>query len=189
VTALVEGMEKERGFRELVRRVGPQRAAVQRFGRRYDVRSPAASQELSALCEHVCGVFEDWIYALFREKDSLARPGNTHLYGLLCTVRSRLKGRLGEILARGFGHDARQHAGDEPILFSGCYFAATGETDDRQAFVKGVFDKLVEEQEHVEWTARSGVLERRYRWLAVGGGLVALAAVAVSGLLLFTRLA
>jgi hypothetical protein len=33
------------------------------------------------------------------------------------------------------------------------------------------------------------VLERRYRWLAVGGGLVALAAVAVSGLLLFTRLA
>jgi hypothetical protein len=189
VTALVEGMEKERGFSELVRRVGPQRAAVQRFGRRYDVRSAATAEDLTALCEHVCGVFEDWIYALFREQDALTRPGNEPLYGLLCTVRSRLKGRLGEILARGYGHDARQHRRDEPFLFSGCYFAATGETDDRQAFVKGVFDKLVEEQEHVEWTARSGVLERRYRWLAVGGGLVALAAVAVSGLLLFTRLA
>jgi hypothetical protein len=189
VTALVEGMEKERGFRELVKRVGPQRAAVQRFGRRYDVRGTATAEDLSALCEHVCGVFEDWIYTLFREKDALARPGNTQLYGLLCTVRSRLKGRLGEILSRGFGHDPRLHAGNEPILFSGCYFAATGETDDRQAFVKGVFDKLVEEQENVEWTARAGVLDRRYRWLAIGGGAAALLAAGVAAFLIVRQVA
>ena len=46
------------------------------------------------------------------------------------------------LLVGGFGYDntlaSQQH---EPILFSGCYFAAAGESDDRQAFVKGVFDK------------------------------------------------
>lgn len=185
VTALVDGMQRERGFHELVRRVGPQRAAVQRFGRRYDVRNVATSEDLTALCEHVCGVFEDWIYALFRERDALSRPGNTHLYGLLCVIRSRLKGRLSEILARGFGHDPRQHPREQPQLFSGCYFAATGETPDEQAFVKGVFDKLVEEQENVEWTERARRLNRRYRWIALAGGLVAAATgVVLAGLLL-----
>jgi hypothetical protein len=37
------------------------------------------------------------------------------------------------------------------MFFGGCYFAATGDTEDRQAFVKGVFDKLPEQQEELEW--------------------------------------
>ena len=36
------------------------------------MRGAATAEDLSALCEHVCGVFEDWIYTLFREKDALA---------------------------------------------------------------------------------------------------------------------
>ncbi|HWC88210.1 MAG TPA: type VI secretion protein IcmF/TssM N-terminal domain-containing protein, partial [Pirellulales bacterium] len=87
VTALVTGLEQESGFRELVRRVGPERAALQRFGRGFDVRSPAGTTELRSLSEHVTGAFEDWIYALFREQGSLTRPGNAHLYSLLGKVR------------------------------------------------------------------------------------------------------
>ena len=79
MTALIVGMERERGFRELVRRVGRTRARSQRFGRRFDVRCLASARELSAFCAHVCGAFEDWVYTLFRDEGSLTRPGNIRL--------------------------------------------------------------------------------------------------------------
>ena len=75
VTALVVGMEEESGFRELVRRVGRERAGVQRFGQRYDLRSIATAEEMNALCAHVCGAFEDWVYTLFREQGALRGRG------------------------------------------------------------------------------------------------------------------
>ncbi|MCY2996121.1 MAG: hypothetical protein NTY19_50970 [Planctomycetota bacterium] len=179
VTALVTGLDRERGFSELVRRVGPERAVTQRFGRKFDVRSLATPEELTALCEHVCGAFEDWVYALFREHQALTRPGNTRLYGLLCKVRCSLKPRLGEVLRQGFGHDRRERPDDDPFLFSGCYFAATGDTPDRQAFLRGVLEKLVEEQEYVEWTPAALAQNRRYQRLGYAG-------LCVAGLLLLT---
>lgn len=169
VSALVAGLDREQGFRELVRRVGRERAAVQRFGKGYDVRAVATVPEMMNLSAHVCGAFEDWIYTLFREQGALARPGNTQLYSLLCKVRLYLKHRLSEVLGAGFGYDPAQQPGDQPIMFSGCYFASTGATEDRQAFVKGVFDKLVDEQEYVEWTHRALKSDRRYRWAAYTG--------------------
>lgn len=169
VSALVAGLEREQGFRELVRRVGRERAAVQRFGKGYDVRAVATVPEMMNLSSHVCGAFEDWIYTLFREQGALSRPGNTQLYSLLCKVRLYLKNRLSEVLGAGFGYDPAQQPGDQPLMFSGCYFASTGETEDRQAFVKGVFDKLVDEQEYVEWTHRALLHDRRYRWAAYTG--------------------
>lgn len=163
VTALVIGMESESGFRELVRRVGRHRAAGQRFGRRFDLRAFPTAEQMAALCVHVCGVFEDWIYTLFREEGALARPGNPRLYALLCKVRCNLKGPLMEVLAGGFGHDPQTAMTEQPIAFSGCYFAATGASADQQAFVRGVFEKLVEEQEDVAWTRRALVVSRRVR--------------------------
>ena len=179
VTALVVGMEQESGFRELVRRVGRERAAVQRFGQRYDLRSVATAEEMHALCAHVCGAFEDWVYTLFREQGALTRPGNMQLYGLLCKVQLGIKNRLAEILAGGFGFDP--HSSEPPVLFSGCYFAAIGETEDRQAFAKGVFNKLIEEQEQVEWTPRALASNRRYLWLAYTGLILDAALVAAIG--------
>jgi len=171
VTSMIVGLDQERGFSELVRRVGPERAASQRFGQRYDVRCLAERDGLAAFCDHVCGTFEDWVHALFREQQALSRPGNTRLYGLLCKVRCNLKTRLTEILTGAFGYDSRELPNDDPFLFSGCYFAATGESPDRQAFVKGVIDKLVQEQDYVEWSQHAMAANRRSRWLAIGGFL------------------
>jgi len=162
VTALVVGMHQERGFRELVRRVGRERATGQRFGRRFDVRIIPTSENLTALCALSAGVFEDWIHTLFREAEALSRPGNLRLYGLLCKVRSTLSGVLTEVLVGGFAHDPRGKDLAEPIPFSGCYFAATGESEDQQAFVRGVFEKLVEEQEDIEWTTVAANDNRLY---------------------------
>lgn len=167
VTALVVGMQNERGFREIIRRVGRERSLGQRFGRRFDMRLIATADQMAALCIHVSGVFEDWIHTLFREAEALSRPGNTRLYSLLCKIRCNLAPVLKDVLSGGFGYDTQQKTLDEPIAFSGCYFAATGETEDQQAFVRGVFEKLGEEQEEVEWTRRAKKSNRRYQTFAV----------------------
>jgi hypothetical protein len=179
VSALAVGWEEDRGFEELVRRVGPERAKSQRFGHRFDMRSTATPSQLAILCARISGVFEDWVYAIFRERGSVARAGNAHLFGLLCNVRTQLLERLKRILTGGFGHDPEQAGPGEPVAFSGCYFAATGRTEDRRAFVQGVFDKLQEEQDKLEWTAearREDKHLRRVGWL----GLWALSACGIA---------
>ncbi|ADB16498.1 hypothetical protein Psta_1824 [Pirellula staleyi DSM 6068] len=171
VTALITGMQNQRGFRELVRRVGRERAATQRFGRRFDVRMIATAEQVTNLCGQITGVFEDWIHTLFREAEALSRPGNTRLYGLLCQMRSNLAGVLREVLSGGFGYESNQKNPAEPIAFSGCYFAATGDTEDQQAFVRGVFEKLTEEQEEVEWTRLSVQINDLYQFVGILCGL------------------
>jgi len=167
VTAVVVGMEQERGFRELIRRIGRDGAVKQRFGQRFDIRSHATVEELRKFTSHVCGTFEDWVYTLFREEEALSHPGNTALYALLCKVRRTMKTRLGDVLGKGFGYDRQGNS--LPVLFSGCYFAATGPKADRQAFVSGLLSKLYDEQEDVEWT-EDAVRDNRRRgwWTTIG---------------------
>jgi hypothetical protein len=166
VTALVAGMEEHPGFQELVRRVGHDRAAGQRFGKGFTLTNPPQPERLEALAAHACGAFEDWVYTLFREKGSLSKPGNTRLYSLLCKIRRDVQTRLANILAIGFGCESENGSQEESLFFGGCYFAATGETEDRQAFVRGVFDKLPEQQEELDWTGRAIGEEQKYQFLS-----------------------
>jgi len=171
VTALIVDLEDEPGFAEMVSRVGPQRAYSQRFGRGYSLEKKATAEELAALSQHVAGAFEDWIYMLFREQDALYRPGNQQLFALLCKIRCRLKGRLTDILADGFGSEEGTEGSRTRNLFSGCYFSSIGTDAAESAFCKGVFEKLIDEQEQVEWTEEADELEQRYRFsikIAVG---------------------
>ena len=170
-TALIVGMEKERGFRELVRRVGKDRALTQRFGRKFDVRAYPTREQLASLAAHVCGAFEDWTYALFREENALSRPGNTRLYELLSKVRCGWKERMADLLADGFGCEPTKSGRQDSLLFSGCYFAATGDTPDRRAFARGVIDKLHDEQEFLEWSRESAASSRRQSTFAALGML------------------
>ena len=144
----------------------------------------ATPQQLTALCARISGVFEDWVYAIFRERGSIARAGNSHLFGLLCKVRTQLQDRLVRILCGGFGHDPERASRREPVAFSGCYFAATGRTEDRRAFMQGVFDKLNEEQDYVEWTPAALAESRHLRRMAWLGIVIILASCAacVAGL-------
>lgn len=173
VTALVTGMETESGFGELVKRVGPERARVQRFGKGFKVWDRATPEQLSALCTHACGAFEVFIYELFKEADALTSteksPGNRRLYSLLCKIRRDVQPRLDGVLADGFANETDQDPQAQPLLFGGCYFAATGGTESHQAFVKSVFEKLIEEQEELEWTSAMLREDAWYRKLAYAG--------------------
>ena len=91
------------------------------------------------------------------------------LYAMLCKVRRTLKTRLGDVLGKGFGYD--RQSGNPPMLFSGCYFAATGPKSDRQAFVSGLLSKLYDEQEDIEWTEDALREDRRRGWLTRIGWL------------------
>lgn len=179
VVALVTGLEEEEGFAELVRRVGRDRASSQRFGKGFGVWDPPIDEQLEALGKHACGAFEDWAYHLFREKDALSKPGNRHLYSLVCRVRRTLEPKMNCILPEGFGFD-REKEDDAPLLplFGGCYFAATGGHPDRQAFVKGVFDRLPEQQAELEWTDAALREDGWYRALSWVGFILAVAAIA-----------
>jgi hypothetical protein len=175
VTALVVGLEEESGFRELVRRVGEERAKAQRFGKGYDIWNPPTPEQLNALCIHACGSFEDWTYTLFRDKQSLAvesKRGNNKLYALLCKIRRNVQDRLTNILVAAYAHEPDEEGAPDAVLFGGCYFAASGDQPGRQAFIKGVFDKLVDQQEDLEWTAAARLEdERSKQWAQIGFGI------------------
>lgn len=165
-TALIAGMDRESGFRELLRRVGRDRSRAQRFGKGHSLWSPVTAEQMEAVAIHACGAFEDWVYSLFRERGSLTKPGNTKLYALLCKVRRDAAGRIASILRGGYAPDPQDDQQIEPMLFGGCYFAALGDSDSRQAFVRSVFDKLTEQQEDLEWTQAALVEERRFSQIA-----------------------
>lgn len=183
VTALVCGMERESGFRELVRRVGLERARDQRFGKGYELESPPLSEQLCAVNAHACGAFEDWVYALFRERDALGQPGNTKLYALLCKVRNQLQERMVKILECYVGQ-----AEDEPFFFGGCYFAGAGEREDTQAFVRSVLSKMLKQQGDLQWADAALDEDRFYQKLAFLGfaadGVLAVAILVLLVLLL-----
>lgn len=171
VTALVSGMESEPGFRELVRRVGLKRAKHQRFGHKFNIWNPPIPDQVQALAAHACKAFEDFTYTLFREKDGLTQFGNRKLYSLLCCVRSTLRTRLTNILVGAFADEKSdpygkdQKAGDN-LLFGGCYFAATGDTEDRQAFIKAVVEKLSDQQGELDWSESALNEDRRFHHIA-----------------------
>ena len=153
VTALITEMETAAGFLELIKRVGEKRAKEQRFGKGFNVWNPPIAEQLEAVAQHATGAFEDWTYLLFREKDGLRRPGNPKLFELLCKIRGRFSECMTNIIANSFGYepDKNPRAAGNALLFSGCYFAATGDTEDRQAFVRSVLYRVMEQDGELDW--------------------------------------
>ena len=167
VTSLVIGMEEESGFREMIRRLPKEAAANQRYGKGFSVGNPPIPEQLEAVAAHACGLFEATTYQLFREKGSLGKPGNMKLYALLCKIRRTVRAPLTNVLMNGYAHDPddKKEADMTPLFFNGCYFAAVGEAEQRQAFVKGVVDMLPRDQEELEWTEAALDEDDRYhRW-------------------------
>ena len=182
LTVLVNEMDTQPGFRELVRRVGMDNAKRQRFGKGCNIWSPATIHRLKAVSKHACAAFEDWTYMLFKEHDGLRKPGNTKLFSLLCKIRGQFADSLSQVLAHGFGFDESRNseAVDHHFLFGGCYFAASGETEDRQAFVTSVFRKMMEQEAELSWAPEAIVEDERLKLfsnLIAMIGLVSLAAL------------
>ncbi len=149
-------MEGESGFMELIRRVGEERAANNRFGKGFDHQVPPNREQMTALATNSVAAFEGSIYDLFRQSDCLKRSNNDKLFTLLCRVRSLVQPRLSDLLAAI--SESIPGGEDRSLLLGGCYFAATGNGKSRQGFIKSVLTKLVELQDEVQW--KPGDVER-----------------------------
>jgi hypothetical protein len=184
---LVGGMEQESGFRELVRRFGKEIAFRNRIGKgNNELWSDTTSELLESLGRHAAGAFEDNIYPLFRKDSNLTEIGNTKLYKLLCLSRLRINDRLTALLRNAYATEEKDLAWSLPIL--GCYFAATGDREDRRAFAASVFDRLLKQVNELDWhpEVRSSD-ERYYLFRDIFLGLNAVLLVII-GVLIWRRL-
>ncbi len=175
---LVTGMDLDRGFDELTRRVGEERTNKQRFGKGFNLWHPQSDENMHAAVRHACAAFEDWTYKLFREPGALEQPGNRDLFALVCRMRGRVQQRLMHLLESCFARTA----GEEPrLLFAGCYFSTLGA---RPSFATAMVEKMVDQQEELEWTTEALRSDARYRlWAKV----VILAAVLFLGVVAVTK--
>jgi hypothetical protein len=129
-------------------------------------------------------VVPGWIYKKFqvekKEDDFITSVrGNARLFQLFDELRDRQR-RLSTILSRGLVQDDPS----VPLLFGGCYISGTGTDATReQAFVAGVFYRLIEGQSCVYWTEETRAEEATYqRWISFGWTVLILLALASIGM-------
>ena len=172
VAALVVDMEEEPGFRKLTARMaerhGREVIFTRRFGHGLDFKFPSSQENLPEVAALACSQFDTWIYSFFAHRGALQRKSNRDLYTLLCQIRGGVRERLRKILANGFATSSRAEDPTREHYFVGCYFAATGSSNEQggefpQAFVASVFRKLVDSQHELEWTDEALRLEGQWQ--------------------------
>jgi hypothetical protein len=164
---LVDDLELMPGFMEFLDRF-PDDQRMRRVGQRFPLVPDVDPQQVPAKLEEavrwICqSLVPTWVYRLFHiegkdgESTQMATQGNIRLFRLMNQFRERDK-RLRRIVNRLVTPDA-----NDPVLFGGCYLAATGGDKARQAFIPGVFRRLTEEQDNVVWSNNAYDEEQWYR--------------------------
>lgn len=124
------------------------------------------------------------VYRLWRLEDSDRKNAsevlheNIQLNQVLTRLQER-QDRLFRVLARTFASES-----PDTTLFGGCYLAATGrDAAHEQAFVVGVFRRLLENQNYVSWTPEALAEDADYRrWALLGWSSIALLLIVVAAL-------
>lgn len=187
ILTLVCDLEALSGFSDFVQRVTP-KDRLGRLGQRFPLAPPDLAGEplvehIDQSIHHLCDSYlRDWVYRLFTiadGEDNQAADTNTGIYLFLDEMRGR-KSKLSRILTNGIARDA-----PVPLLYAGCYLAGTGADRDReQAFVAGVFKRLLENQNVVSWTDEALAHDRRsQRRASLGYAALAALGLAVVGAL------
>ena len=196
IFALVCDLETLPGFRELIGRL-PEAQRQRRLGQRFplvpDVEPAAVPPMIDSGVQWIGRKpLPDLVDNLWRIEPEDRQPpgdvvrGNIRLYHLLRQFRERLK-RLSRVLVR-----ASAAEDGPPAMLGGCYLAGTGPDSAReQAFLPGVFRRLIESQDYVSWTPDALAEEAAYlRWTRygyLGLGLVTAACAALAVYVLVQR--
>lgn len=180
VVCLLSGVQELPGFNEFIDRVGQveKRLKYSRAGSSFPMGHAVNDQASSWLVGKGLGWFRGWIYTVFAR--DLANKTNTRLYRLLCQLDDRRQ-RLVQLLKLTLG----QVEGAEPVRFAGCYFGAFGADPQRQAFISGVLEKIMEEQDNVAWSYAALEADFRNRRLATAFYLVTAVLLVADGVLLW----
>jgi hypothetical protein len=201
--ALVCDLETAPGFSEFIQHFSA-KERLNRLGRSCPlvpdlsaVRQPrsdvsAVAGMLHGLAEWICqSVVQSWVYEKFQLEGG--SPGgldagsalqrNSRLFQFFDELQQRDE-RLGKILTEALAGKAPS----EPLLLGGCYLGGTGaDPAQEQAFVKGVFDRLVALEECVYWTEQARAEEEGYqRWVNLGWTALAVLALGAAILIGYT---
>jgi hypothetical protein len=174
------GMEELHGFAEFTERGCKldKRFRDSRAGSRFPIGHPVDEAAAKWVVDKGFEWFRGWIYSAFAE--DIASPANTKLYRLLGDFDER-RARLEFMLKQALG-DAKEV---DQVRLTGCYFCATGSDARRQAFIHGVLQKLITEQEHVAWDESRLRDDTRRRGLAQAVLAAIAVLVAADGFLLW----
>lgn len=177
------------GVTDFIQRV-PAKDRLGRLGQRFPLASPDLAgeklhEQIDASIHHLCNSYlRDWIYRLFRGDAAAgheAATANTGLYLFLDEMRARRK-NFSRIVTQGIAKESPL-----PLLYGGCYLAATGADPAReQAFVAGVLRRLGENEDFVAWTDEAFAEDlRSHRRAKLGYTLLIAAGLAVAGLVVY----
>ncbi len=188
--ALVCDLETARGFDPF--RSGFRADMLkQRIGQRVPLVPVGEPEEVGALVGNAArwiglSVLPAWILRFLKldlGPDARQTPGsggahNRNLYLLMRAVFERGP-RLAELLARGVPPVGGPDELATVPMFGGIYLAATGRDSKQQAFVEGVFQRVIESQNAVSWSPEALAEDARRTRLAVAG-YVAVAVLAAA---------
>jgi len=177
VTLVVPAVDQLDGFAEFVERsakIDP-RIRDSRAGSGFPAGAPIEPRTCDWVIQRGMQWWQMWVYKAFAI--DLDHPGNRQLYRLLGGLRERHR-RL-ESQVQGAFRMVAEESGQEPPRLSGWYFATTAPDATRQGFVRGIFQKLVQEQDAVAWSRGTLQRDRRAKAMAVG---ILLAALALGGI-------
>jgi hypothetical protein len=175
---MVCDLEEAAGFDEF-RRGFPKDMLKQRIGQRLPLVPDRPPAEVPAVMAQAAdwirqSVMSSWVMKFLRlewppeqrKTHQFVPTYNRRLFQFLQEVYVRGP-RLGRVLARGLPADPDAGASAEPAdalpLCGGCYLAATGRDDKKQAFVAGVFQRLGEAQSSVSWSDAALAEDRSFR--------------------------
>jgi hypothetical protein len=171
-------LEEATGFDEF-RRGFPKDALKQRIGQRLPLVPDRPPAEVPGVMAQAAdwirqSVMSVWVMKFLqlawppetRKTTQFVPSYNRRLFQFLQEIYVRGP-RLGRLLARGLpcDPDARPTAdpADALPLCGGCYLAATGRDEKKQAFVPGVFQRMTEAQSSVSWSDGAVVEDRSFR--------------------------
>jgi hypothetical protein len=183
-------LETARGFDEF--RTGfPSEVLKQRIGQRLPLAPDVDADKVPLLLAQAAqwiglSVLPAWILRFLRldQADPRQTPGsgrlhNRNLYLLMRGVFDRGP-RLAQVLARGLPNVG----GSGPLatvpMFGGCYLAATGKDGAGQAFVPGIFERILGSQNAVSWMPDAEVADAKLNQLTLMGyvGIIFMALLA-----------
>jgi hypothetical protein len=189
VLVLISDLEKLDGFSDLLERLSSEQVR-QRMGQRFPLAPDLEAGLVPARIEDSVvwisnALFPSMVYSLFRvespggEDIAEVMRANSQLYYFLMKMRDRREW-IGRVVK-----DSIPTLSGEPVLFGGCYFAGTGiDAVTGQAFASGVFNRLIQDQDHVAWTSNAVRQDRSLLRLARGFkiaflGMIVLGALAI----------
>jgi hypothetical protein len=146
-----------------------------RAGSRFPCGHPVTESDANWLVDRGLDYwFRGWIY--MELSNDVSDRTNRRLYRFACNLLERR-----ERLVRQMDLAFSKCAGPEAVRLAGLYFCSNGSTPEQQAFVHGVFQKMIDVQGDLAWTTPQIAADQRASTMAKLVYLACCAVLAVGG--------